>query len=227
MWLTEISSAAAAVSISPTSPSAAGSGIDFRYKVFPNGRCRYAMSRWGSRGMPAPSLNPSPAARSARAAASRGRRLDDLTDILVVMTIGTVSLCITVDTTNLVASNLAFPAGSDAFPRRPVSRGCRRNVLGDRRGDAPGDDDLAARLWLPARQAGRRANWDIWRTTSIPTRSSPSAPPVVRIASALPTDASAIAFRYHVQRLWPNAGDPLVSYGVRICRRKSPLEGNR
>lgn len=149
--------------------------------------------------------------------------------ILVVMTIGAVSLMRTVDTTNLVAGNLAFQQAATRSAEAGIEDAIR-NVLETGAATTLWNDDLARGYVASTPASGTPANWDTyWRTTLNPNPvASPAAPRSCadRVCS-LPTDASGNRVSYHVQRLCLNAGDPLSDpTGCASAERKSPQEGN-
>lgn len=150
--------------------------------------------------------------------------------ILVVMTIGAVSLMRTVDTTNLVSGNLAFQQAATRSAEAGIEDAIR-NVL-ENATNVPNTlwtDNLARGYVASTPPSGTPTDWDTyWRTTLNPNPiASPSAPRSCadRVCS-LPTDAAGNRVSYHVQRLCLNAGDPgKAPAACSSAERKSPLEG--
>lgn len=150
--------------------------------------------------------------------------------ILVVMTIGAVALMRTVDTTNLVAGNLAFQQAATRSAEAGIEDAIR-NVLETGATTALWNDDLARGYVASTPASGTPADWDLyWRTTLNPNPvASPTAPrSCVDRVCTLPTDASGNRVSYHVQRLCPTTGDPKYSpTGCASAERKSALEGSQ
>ncbi|MCK6406424.1 MAG: hypothetical protein L6Q60_10455 [Rhodocyclaceae bacterium] len=149
--------------------------------------------------------------------------------IMVVMTIGAVSLMRTVDTTNLVAGNLAFQQAATRSAEAGIEDAIR-NVLETGAATSLWNDDLTRGYVASTPASGTPTDWDAyWRTTLNPNPiASPSTPRSCadRVCS-LPTDASGNRVSYHVQRLCLTTGDPLSDpTGCASAERKSPLEGN-
>lgn len=150
--------------------------------------------------------------------------------ILVVMTIGAVSLMRTVDTTNLVAGNLAFQQAATRSAEAGLEDAVR-NVL-ENATNVPNtlwNDNLARGYVASTPASGTPTDWDAyWRVTLNP---NPVASPVAPRSCAdrvctLPTDAAGNRVSYHVQRLCLNPGDPSKApAGCSSAERKSPNEG--
>lgn len=166
--------------------------------------------------------------------------------ILIVMTIGGLALVRTIDTTNLVAGNLAFQqaavrsgeAGVEDAIRNVLETGAATALWNNdfARGYAAsfecatpwtGNCDFAAGFSDPSNPTNR--NWDAyWRVLNPNPVATPAAPRtcVERVCS-LPADASGNRVSYHIQRLCRVQGDPKqLPTGCPSAERKSPLSGN-
>lgn len=149
--------------------------------------------------------------------------------ILVALTLGGIALIRSVDTTNLVAGNMAFQQSATRSGEAGIEDAIR-NVLETGQPSALFNDILAKGYVASTPASGNPADWDLyWRTTVNPNPvASPTAPrSCADRACTLPTDAALNRVSYHVQRLCRNAGDPkLTTTGCASAERKSPLEGN-
>lgn len=190
-----------------------------------------------------------PAVISAYPSRQRGVTLMIALVILVVMTIGGLTLVRSIDTTNLVAGNLAFQqaalrsgeAGIEDAVRNVIERpgAATNSSLWNNdftRGYAAsiecatpftGNCDFPAGFTDPANPTNR--NWDAyWRVLNPNPVASPVAPrSCVERVCTMPTDASGNRVSYHIQRLCRVQGDPKqLPTGCPSAERKSPLSGN-
>lgn len=132
--------------------------------------------------------------------------------ILVVMTMGGIALIRTVDTTNLIAGNLAFQQAATRSGDR-ATEDAVRNFLETNVPDAFFNDDPANGYLASTPTSGNPANWDTyWKTYLNP---NPVSLPVatkscVDHVCTLPTDFAGNTVSYTVQRLCLASGDPLM-----------------
>lgn len=133
--------------------------------------------------------------------------------ILVALTIAGIALVRSVDTTSLVAGNLAFQQAAGHSGESGIEDAIR-TYLEQQSREYLSADHLNEGYTASTPAAGNPANWDAyWNTTINP---NPVARPVstktcVDRACSLPTDAAGNTVTYHIQRLCQNAGDPLLS----------------
>lgn len=147
--------------------------------------------------------------------------------ILVALTIAGIALVRSVDTTSLVAGNLAFQQSASHSGEAGIEGAIRTYLETQSREDLSADHfDRGYTASTPA--AGNPVNWDAyWNTTVNP---NPLSFPVTisdpnQLANCtsgvsglrpgrsctLRTDAAGNTVTYHIQRLCQNAGDPLLS----------------
>jgi type IV pilus assembly protein PilX len=131
--------------------------------------------------------------------------------ILVVMTMGGIALVRTVDTTNLIAGNLAFQQAATRSGDRATEEAVRTFL----------EVNTPETFWNHVPASGYRANvenpaagqtWDqFWKATLNPTAVSlpVAAKTCVDRVCILPLDFSGNTVSYTIQRLCQTAGDPL------------------
>lgn len=140
--------------------------------------------------------------------------------ILVALTIAGIALVRSVDTTSLVAGNLAFQQAAGHSGEAGVEDAIRTYLEQQSREYLSNDhvtDDQGYVASAPA--AGNPVDWDnYWNTTvdpSLAARRGLSATRTAKVCSGracyLPTDAAGNTVGYHIQRLCQTAGDPLLT----------------
>ncbi len=135
--------------------------------------------------------------------------------ILVALTIAGIALVRSVDTTSLVAGNLAFQQSAC----HSGEAGCEdaiRTYLEQQSREYLWDDHLNEGYTASTTAAGNPADWDTyWSTTIDPglaTRKAlSSSKSCGGRACYLPTDAAGNTVGYHIQRLCGATGDPVRS----------------
>jgi type IV pilus assembly protein PilX len=132
--------------------------------------------------------------------------------ILVVMTMGGIALIRTVDTTNLIAGNLAFQQAATRSGDR-ATEDAVQNFLEVNVPDKFHNDDALNGYIASTPTSGNPSNWDTyWKTYLNP---NPVSVPVatkscVDHVCTLPTDFAGNTVSYTIQRLCLTAGDPLM-----------------
>ena len=130
--------------------------------------------------------------------------------ILVALTIAGLALIRSVDTTNVIAGNLAFQQAAvhsgEAGTEDAISA-----FLNTHSTTTMQSDDFANAYAASTPASGNPANWDTYWATVI--NPNPVGKPVmnktcVDRVCTLPTDASGNTASYTIQRLCPAAGDP-------------------
>lgn len=146
--------------------------------------------------------------------------------MLIVMTLGALALVRSVDTTNVIAGNLAFQQAATRSAESGTEDAIR-SVLDGVAFTALNATDYSR--GYAAFVTNPTTSWDVhWRTTVNP---NPVSTPVVaktcvdRVCT-LPTDAAGNTVSYTIERLCATAGDPkLEATGCASGSRKLPLEG--
>lgn len=155
--------------------------------------------------------------------------------VLVVMTIGALALVRSVDTTNLIAGNLAFQQAATRAAEAGTEDAIR-TVLESLVPTALYVDDLTRAYVASTPASGNPASWDAyWRTTinpnpvSIPVAAKTCVDRTCTLPTVIPPGAAGGAgytVSYTIQRLCQTSGDPkLVTTGCASGTRKIPLEG--
>lgn len=133
--------------------------------------------------------------------------------ILVVMTLGGLALVRLVDTTNLIAGNLAFQQAATRSGEA-ATEDAVRNFLEITPRESLWNDMLTAGYQASTPASGNPAKWETyWQTVLNP---NPVSRPVVtktcvdRVCT-LPTDAAGNTVSYAIQRLCLATGDPLMT----------------
>ena len=132
--------------------------------------------------------------------------------ILVALTIAGIALLRSVDTTNLIAGNLAFQQAASHSGEAGIEDAIR-TYLEQQSREYLSADHLGEGYVASTPAAGNPADWDAyWNSTINP---NPVARPVtaktcVDRACTLPTDAAGNTVTYHIQRLCQTIGNPLL-----------------
>lgn len=133
--------------------------------------------------------------------------------ILVVMTLGGLALVRLVDTTHLIAGNLAFQQAATRSGEA-ATEDAVRNFLEVTPQETLWNDVLTAGYQASTPASGNPAKWETyWHTVLNP---NPVSRPVAAKACVdrvctLPTDAAGNTVSYAIQRLCLNTGDPLMT----------------
>lgn len=148
--------------------------------------------------------------------------------ILVALSIAGIALFRSVDTTNLIAGNLAFQQ-SATHAGEAGSEEAIRSFLEASTPAALQADSFSNAYAASTPASGNPASWDTyWATTINP---NPVAMPVaaktcVDRVCTLPTDAAGNTVSYTIQRLCLTAGDPtLVTTGCASGEQQAALTG--
>ena len=148
--------------------------------------------------------------------------------VLVALTIGGVALLRSVDTTNIIAGNLAFQQSATRSAEAGLEDAIR-SVMEGLDQAALYNDDFTRGYIASTPAAGNPSSWDdYWRTTLNP---NPVTMPVaaktcVDRVCTLVTDAAGNTVSYVIQRLCQSAGPPhLDSTGCSSGTRRVPLAG--
>ena len=150
--------------------------------------------------------------------------------ILVAMTIGGIALVRSVDTTGLIAGNLAFQQAA-ARAAAAGSEDAVRAVLEGLPANALWNNDLGRGYVASTPASGNPASWeDYWRTTINPNPvGHPFAEPIRKCVDRVCTlhpDAAGNTASYTIQRLCQTAGDPqLPATGCAQATTKKLGEG--
>lgn len=149
--------------------------------------------------------------------------------ILVVMTLGGLALVRLVDTTNLIAGNLAFQQAATRSGEA-ATEDAVRNFLEVTAPETLWSNVLTAGYVASTPASGNPANWETyWHTVLNP---NPVSRPVaaktcVDRVCTLSTDAAGNTVSYAIQRLCLNAGDPLmVTTGCSSAPEKTGFKGS-
>ena len=154
---------------------------------------------------------------------------------LVVMTLGGLALVRTVDTTNLIAGNLAFQQAATRAAETG-NEDAIRSVLEGLPKTSLYANDHANAYEASTPPSGNPANWDdYWRVTinpnpvALPVTVKTCVDRVCTLPTLMPpgvTTGAGYTASYTIQRLCQAAGDPkLVATGCASGTRKIPLEG--
>ena len=149
--------------------------------------------------------------------------------VLVVMTIGGLALVRLVDTTHLIAGNLAFQQAATRSGEA-AAEDAVRNFLEVTPPLTLWNNVLTAGYVASTPASGNPAKWETyWNTVLNP---HPVARPVATKACVdrvctLPTDAAGNTVSYTIQRLCLNAGDPLMALtGCSNAPERTGLKGS-
>ncbi len=136
--------------------------------------------------------------------------------ILVALTIAGIALVRSVDTTNIIAGNLAFQQSAvyagEAGSEGP--EGAIRAFLEATTPAARQNDDFTRAYSAATPAAGNPASWDAYWSATInpnPVTLPVAAKICVDRACTLPTDAAGNTVSYTIQRLCQTVGDPIQS----------------
>lgn len=128
--------------------------------------------------------------------------------VLVALTIGGIALVRSVDTTSIIAGNLAFQQSTTLSGESGIEDAIR-TFIETSTPAALESDDLTKGYVASTPAAGNPANWDTYWTTTL--NPNPVARPVavktcVDRVCTLPTDAAGNTVSYTIQRLCQTAG---------------------